>query len=43
VATRGLIYLFHALFYGAMLLRLAPKASAAADAAAVRRFVPRIY
>jgi protein-S-isoprenylcysteine O-methyltransferase Ste14 len=33
-ATRGLIYVFHALFFGAFLLRLAPKARAGAGAAA---------
>jgi len=31
-ATRGLIYVLHALFYGAFLLRLAPKRSAGAAA-----------
>lgn len=35
--TRGLIYIFHALFYGAMLLRLAPQAGAAADASPLPR------
>lgn len=35
--TRGLIYVFHALFYGAMQLKRAPQASAAADASPAPR------
>ena len=35
--TRGLIYVFHVVFWGAMLLRRAPRAEAAADASPAAR------